>query len=264
MFVIDEHFWNTLFSPLGGRIASLQTLSRNKLLTNDQQHWLFFRLLYKYLRDKIIRHSVSLHLWLCRTSLGNNDDILQTSFLLQSLWYPVFAGNSSFSYLLMELLKFPFFWELRKKESLCDFHSSVGAITPSLKRPSWCFCPCRVSLRVTRRRRLSARCSSAARTSSSTPPGWSATRTTSNSIYCSAKRPPSEPPPTPPPPAPSPLPPARTSQHHSCLGPPSTQTRAGDQSVLTAGFISLKKLFETRRQSQEFNKVLETQRLFLR
>lgn len=115
MFVIDEHFWNTLFSPLGGRIASLQTLSRNKLLTNDQQHWLFFRLLYKYFRDKIIRHSVSLHLWLCRTSLGNNDDILQTSFLLQSLWYQVFAGNSSFSYLLMELLKFPFFWELRRK-----------------------------------------------------------------------------------------------------------------------------------------------------
>lgn len=260
---MDKHFfWNTLFSPLGGRIASLQTLSRNKLLTNNQQHWLFFRLLYKYLRDKIsviLSACISGCVWLvwgimtifykpvfcCRVS--DIQSLLETAALVTFWWS---CSNFHFSESL--------------EESLCDFHSSVGAITPSLKRPSWCFCPCRVSLRVTRRRRLSARCSSAARTSSSTPPGWSATRTTSNSIYCSAKRPPSEPPPTPPPPAPSPLPPARTSQHHSCLGPPSTQTRAGDQSVLTAGFISLKKLFETRRQSQEFNKVLETQRLFLR
>lgn len=107
--------------------------------------------------------------------------------------------------------------------------------TPFLTWSLASFCPRRVSSRVTRRRRPSVRCSSVAKTSSSTPPGWNVTQTTSISIYCSVKLPPSEPPPThpppppPPPPAPSPplLPPARTSQHHSCLGPPLTTDQSG-------------------------------------
>lgn len=109
------------------------------------------------------------------------------------------------------------------------------------------FCPCRVSLRVTRRQRPSVPCSSAVRTSSSMPPGLSVTQKTSTSIYSSAKHPPSELP-TPSPPLPTPTPNYR----------PERETRG----YFAAGFISLKKLQETRRQSQELNSVLETQTLF--
>lgn len=78
------------------------------------------------------------------------------------------------------------------------------------------FVSSRVSSRATTRLRLSAQCSSAARTFSWMPPGSSATPTTFTSIYWSAKLPRSEQPNLPS----SPPLPARTSLHHSCLGPP--------------------------------------------
>lgn len=128
-------------------------------------------------------------------------------------------------------------------------------------------CLCRVSLRVTQHHQRSGQCNSAVRTFSSTPPGWSGMQTTSTTIYCSVKHHLFEMlPKLLPPPAPS-------SSSHQCsppsciiaasaLTPSPLHTDQNGRPEHIYSRLDFSKVTVWEKKSQDFNPVLETQRLF--